>query len=147
MMPRRDSLRADSGPPLQATFLVVAANGGKGQIENNETGYPAIIKRMYADGHQIGSHTWSHQDLTAITAQERRDQIIKNEIALVDIIGVIPTYFRPTYTRFNADVLADLKTFGYHVVSCSLSHFYLGPATRSRLLLHPLLTWERYWSV
>ncbi len=102
---------------VTATFFVVGANGGKGQIQDPATGYPAIIQRMRTDGHQIGSHTWSHQDLSALTAQQRHDQIIRNEIALTDILGYFPTYLRPPYTRWNNDVLNDLKTLGYHVVS------------------------------
>ncbi|KAK3939044.1 hypothetical protein QBC46DRAFT_316660 [Diplogelasinospora grovesii] len=102
---------------VKATFFVVGANGGKGQIQDPATGYPAIIKRMYAEGHQIGSHTWSHQDLSAVTAQQRHDQIVKNEMALVDILGFFPTYLRPPYTKWNDDALNDLKALGYHVTN------------------------------
>ncbi len=34
---------------VTATFFVVGANGGKGQIQDPKTGYPAIIQRMYAE--------------------------------------------------------------------------------------------------
>lgn len=102
---------------VKATFFVVGNNGGKGQIELESSGYPSIIQRMYAEGHQIGSHSWSHQDMSAITSQQRHDQIIRNEMALVDILGFFPTYFRPPYTRCPDDCLADLGKLGYHVVS------------------------------
>ncbi|CAK7206625.1 hypothetical protein SEUCBS139899_009425 [Sporothrix eucalyptigena] len=102
---------------VTATFFVVGNNGAKGMINNPATGYPATLRRMIADGHQIGSHTWSHQDLSLITAQQRRDQIVKNEIALNDVLGVIPTYLRPPYTHWTQDGLNDLKTFGYHVLN------------------------------
>ena len=74
---------------------------------------------MVAEGHQVVSHTWSHQYLTNITRQQRLDQIIKNEIALTDILGFFPTYLRPPYEAMTADVLADLNALGYHVVSRS----------------------------
>ena len=38
----------------KATFFVVGDNGGKGQIQDPSTGYPAIIRRMIAEGHQVG---------------------------------------------------------------------------------------------
>lgn len=101
---------------VTATFFVVGANGGKGQIENAGTGYPAIIQRMIADGHQVGSHTWSHQDLATLTATQRHDQIVWNEMALVDILGFFPTYLRPPYTDWNQAALNDLLALGYHVV-------------------------------
>ncbi|ERS97434.1 hypothetical protein HMPREF1624_05601 [Sporothrix schenckii ATCC 58251] len=102
---------------VTATFFVVGNNGAKGMINDPTTGYPAILRRMVADGHQIGSHTWSHQDLSAVTAAQRKDQIVKNEIALADVLGVFPTYLRPPYTRWNQDALNDLKTYGYHVLN------------------------------
>ncbi|KAK9422502.1 hypothetical protein SUNI508_00365 [Seiridium unicorne] len=102
---------------VRATFFVVGNNGGKGQIELASTGYPAIIQRMYSDGHQIGSHSWSHQNMSQLTAQQRHDQIIRNEIALVDILGFFPTYFRPPYTQCSVDCSNDLGALGYHVVN------------------------------
>ena len=104
----------------QATFFITATNGGKGQIQVESTGFPAIIKRMHAEGHQIGSHSWSHQNFTTITPQQRRDQIVKNEMALVDILGFFPTYMRLPYSSWNDEVLADLGKFGYHVINYNL---------------------------
>lgn len=40
---------------VKATFFVV---GGNAQQR------PDIIRRMVADGHDVGSHTWSHANLT-----------------------------------------------------------------------------------
>jgi peptidoglycan/xylan/chitin deacetylase (PgdA/CDA1 family) len=102
---------------IKATFFVTGVNGGKGDISEPSTGYPGIIQRMIKDGHQVASHTWSHADLTLLNHQQRVDQLVKNEIALTKILGFFPTYMRPPYSFVNADVLADMKTLGYHVVS------------------------------
>lgn len=109
-----DILKANN---VKATFFIVGNNGGKGQINNPNTGYPLVIQRMYAEGHQIGSHSWSHQDMSTLTHQQRMDQIVKNEMALTDILGFFPTYFRPPYESCNSDCLADLKAMGYHVLN------------------------------
>lgn len=37
----------------KATFFITGNNLGKGQIDVEETGWPAIIRRMHADGHQV----------------------------------------------------------------------------------------------
>ena len=71
---------------------------------------------MAKEGHQIGSHTWSHENLQKITPDQRKDQIIKNEIALVDVLGYFPTYLRPPFSAFDAEVKADLLRYGYHIV-------------------------------
>ncbi|RHZ54881.1 chitin deacetylase [Aspergillus thermomutatus] len=105
---------------VKATFFLVGNNGGKGQINDPKTGYPSLIRRMYNEGHQIGSHTWSHQDLSTLTQGQRYDQIIKNEIAISDILGFFPTYLRPPYMSCNTDCLADLRDLGYHVVNYNI---------------------------
>jgi len=109
-----DILKANN---VTATFFIVGNNGGKGQINDPKTGYPAIIQRMYAEGHQIGSHTWSHQDLSTLTHQQRMDQIVKNEIAITDILGFFPTYLRPPYESCDSDCMNDLGVMGYHVLN------------------------------
>lgn len=49
---------------------------------------------MAAEGHQIASHTWSHQNFSQMSTTQARNQMIYNEIALNDILGYIPTYMR-----------------------------------------------------
>lgn len=70
---------------------------------------------MKADGHQIGSHTWSHQRLPTLGKTLLRQQMIYNEIAIADILGFFPTYMRPPYSASNEDVDRWLGELGYHV--------------------------------
>jgi peptidoglycan/xylan/chitin deacetylase (PgdA/CDA1 family) len=49
---------------------------------------------MMAEGHQIASHTWSHQNASQLTTQQMKNQMHYNEIALDDILGFFPTYMR-----------------------------------------------------
>lgn len=37
----------------KATFFITGNNLGKGQIDIEETGWPDIIRRMHAEGHQV----------------------------------------------------------------------------------------------
>lgn len=101
----------------KATFFITGNNNGKGEIDNAANGWDTVIKRMYSEGHQIASHTWSHQDLSAITSAQRKDQMIKNEMALRNILGFFPTYMRPPYSSCTAESGCedDLKALGYHI--------------------------------
>lgn len=49
---------------------------------------------MHAEGHQIGSHTWSHQNASQLTNTQFTNQMIWNEIALNSVLGFFPTYMR-----------------------------------------------------
>lgn len=102
---------------VRATFFIVGNNGAKGMINDPSSGYIPIVQRMIADGHQVGSHSWSHQDLELSTPAQRRAQIINNEIAIADILGVIPTYFRPPYTSCESACYGALGELGYKVVN------------------------------
>ncbi|QIW98030.1 hypothetical protein AMS68_003548 [Peltaster fructicola] len=106
---------------VKATFFIVGNNGGKGQIELDSTPWPAIMRRAFNEGHQIASHTWSHQSLDALTPQQITDQIIKNEIAFSDVFGFIPTYLRPPYGFCSSSACQTiLGNLGYHIVTWNL---------------------------
>lgn len=103
-------------------------------INDPATPYPAIIKvsiricphlrldsnissqRMHAEGHQIASHTWSHENASAITNTQYTNQIIWNEIAINSILGFFPTYMRPPYSICEKACQNILSTLGYHIV-------------------------------
>ncbi|KAG9251643.1 putative chitin deacetylase [Emericellopsis atlantica] len=105
----------------KATFFVVGRNMGKGAMNDPSTPWPALIRRMIDEGHQIGSHTWSHQKLTEITAAQFQNQMIFNEIALADLLGYFPTYMRPPHSMSDATTDAWLADLGYHVTYFDLN--------------------------
>jgi len=73
---------------IKVTFFVVGTNVSK---------YPDIIKRMYIDGHDIGSHTYNHANLTKLSD----DEIYKQKSSVVELVnsitGFSPTLIRPPY--------------------------------------------------
>ncbi|PVI05952.1 carbohydrate esterase family 4 protein, partial [Periconia macrospinosa] len=102
---------------FKATFFVTGNNNGKGAIDDASTPWPAVITRMVNEGHQVASHTWSHQDLSAITHEQRVDQMVNNEKAIRNIIQKFPTYMRPPYSSCSKDsgCQKDMKDLGYVV--------------------------------
>ncbi|KAH8889531.1 glycoside hydrolase/deacetylase [Thozetella sp. PMI_491] len=101
-----------------ATFMVTGNNNAKGQIDDTSLPWPDLLKRMYNEGHQIASHTWSHADLCNITSAQRKDEMYKNEMAIRNVLGMFPTYMRPPYSSCTAECgcEADMASLGYHVV-------------------------------
>lgn len=59
----------------KATFFITGINNGKGAIDTTPA-WNAVIKKMYAGGHQIASHTWSHADLSTLTEARRRTEMV-----------------------------------------------------------------------
>ncbi|KAJ4233045.1 hypothetical protein NW759_001828 [Fusarium solani] len=104
----------------RATFYITGRNIGKGAINDPDTAWPTLIRRMIKDGHQVASHTWSHQRLTTLSRSKFWNQMIYNEIALADILGYFPTYMRPPYSASNEDTNAWLDELGYHITYFNL---------------------------
>ena len=71
---------------------------------------------MHVEGHQIASHTWSHQNASQLTSTQYTNQMVWNEIALNSILGFFPTYMRPPYSICEKNCQSILSTLGYHVI-------------------------------
>ena len=131
-VPRTIALTYDDGPSdnteklldileqahAKATFFIAGNTNGKGSIDTTPK-WSNIIERMVEEGHQVGSHTWSHPDMDKVGPQTRKTEIVKNERALTNILGKYPTYMRPPYLRCSEPhgCLEDMTNLGYHVVS------------------------------
>lgn len=115
---------------VKATFFITGSNGN-GDIDKVAQ-WSDIVRRMYNEGHQVASHTWSHPDLSTLSSTDRMDQMYRTEEALANIIGVFPTYMRPPYLSCDEACLADMGELGYHVISTNLDtkdYIYQTPET------------------
>lgn len=78
---------------LRATFFMV------GQCVAE---YPAIVKRMVAEGHEVANHSWSHPQLSSMTEASVREQLQKTHDAIIAACGVAPKTMRPPFGAFTA---------------------------------------------
>ncbi|KHJ34002.1 putative glycoside hydrolase deacetylase [Erysiphe necator] len=100
----------------KATFFITGNNFGKGQIDTTPA-WSDVIKRMVAEGHQVASHTWTHQSLDKVDSRTFHNQIIYNEMAIRNILGFFPSYIRPPYSQCEEDNCGNkLRNLGYHVI-------------------------------
>jgi peptidoglycan-N-acetylglucosamine deacetylase len=75
-----------------ATFFVLG---------NRIAGNEALIRRMYAEGHEIGNHSWGHPDLTTLTPDQIQNQVVSAQAAISNAGVPVPTLFRPPYGAVN----------------------------------------------
>ena len=92
---------------VKATFFLIGKNAEM---------YPEIAKRILAQGHVIGNHSYSHWNHHALTSFGMGD-LEKNETALYNLLGVKPHFCRPTFGRKSPWELAAVKNNGMEAVN------------------------------
>ncbi len=105
-----DALKAQDAP---ATFFVV----GKAALSS-----PELLQRALAEGHVIGSHSFSHPHMEDLGAFRARAELSANRSLIEGAIGRSPLLFRPPYVRgpgpiseHEAAVFSILRDEGYFV--------------------------------
>lgn len=73
---------------IKATFYVIGRNVDR---------YPHIVRRIVAEGHEIGNHTYTHRKLTSLGDSEVRKEMRRTEDAIVRAAAVKPRTMRPPY--------------------------------------------------
>ena len=90
---------------VKATFFILGL-----QAED----YPGLVERIVSEGHEIGSHTYTHTNISTITNEQIELELNATQFLLESITGLSTTLFRPPYnadTRPNS--LAELKPLKY----------------------------------
>ncbi len=72
--------------------------------------YEDVVKRVVAEGSELGNHTWSHPYLTKLDETKIRDEIEKTRALLESITGIQKYLVRPPYGSSNMTVQFTVKT-------------------------------------
>jgi peptidoglycan/xylan/chitin deacetylase (PgdA/CDA1 family) len=87
--------------------------------------HPEIMKQVAAAGHSVGSHTWSHRDLSKLSQQEGIDEIEKGIAAVSIALGNKPTapFFRFPALRHPPELLKYVGERNIGVFSTDMDSF------------------------
>ena len=85
---------------------------------------PELVKRIVADGHTIGNHTWHHPDMSAISTKEAfSEELNRTANAYHQITGKeMPHYYRPPQGTYSTENLQMAKDLGYYTFFWSLAY-------------------------
>ncbi|WP_233220181.1 bifunctional polysaccharide deacetylase/glycosyltransferase family 2 protein [Micromonospora sp. RP3T] len=110
--PRTVALTFDDGPDarwtpevlrvldkyqVKATFFVIGT-----QVVRN----PVLARRMVAEGHELGVHTFTHPDLAALPGWRRELEYAQTQLAIASTTGVRTSLLRFPYSS-SADAYTD----------------------------------------
>lgn len=74
--------------------------------------YPSLVQETFRAGNVIGDHTWSHPDLTRLSAYAVRWQLRSASAAIQYAIGSPLVLFRPPYGATDATVVSVASQLG-----------------------------------
>lgn len=63
----------------------------------------SLVRRMIADGHEVGNHTWSHPELTRLTLAQQRREVVRGANAIKAAGVPRPRLVRPPFGAFNGN--------------------------------------------
>ena len=88
---------------------------------------PDLIRRVAAEGHQIGNHSYSHRHPWTLREADARDEVRSGAIAIEDATGRAPCAFRPPHGRLRRCMVDEAERSGQRTVLWSLSAIDWGP--------------------
>ena len=107
-----DVLKAHNAP---AAFFVVGH-----MIESA----PEIVRRMAAEGHIVGNHTYHHPDMSAIAEQAAfQEELSSLEALYRETTGrEMSRFYRPPQGKYSVENLKQAQAMGYRTVFWSLAY-------------------------
>jgi peptidoglycan/xylan/chitin deacetylase (PgdA/CDA1 family) len=114
-------------PSVLKTLADECTTGIFFSIGKHATYYPEILKQVYAAGHTVGSHTWSHATLTnkKLTDDQKKEEIEKGFSAVKWALGgVSPSpFFRFPALQHPPEMVTYLGERNIAMFSCDLDSF------------------------
>jgi peptidoglycan-N-acetylmuramic acid deacetylase len=84
---------------------------------------PELVKRMVAEGHLVGNHSWSHPDMTQISNERIKSELERVREGVAQVSGQQEMrYLRPPRGIFSERTLAVSKALGYTNVFWSIAY-------------------------
>jgi len=133
-VPTREPLVAltfDDGPDPAFTPRILDVLGSYGlHATFNVIGYNAIrhadlLRAVLRAGHELGNHTWTHQDLVFQSPAATRRQLTRGQTAIEQTASVRPRFFRPPRGELTGAAVSAAAELGQDILLWSVTR---GPA-------------------
>lgn len=83
---------------------------------------PDLIKRMIAEGHVVGNHSYNHPSMPSVSLEKAAEEITKLHDYIKETFGYTMTLFRPPMGEYSEQTLALAKELGYQSVFWSFAY-------------------------
>ena len=139
---RRIALTFDDGPDPVATprlLRLLAARGIRATfflIGQRAARNPDVVRAIRDAGHEVGNHTWRHRNAWLLPPGAAAREIIEGARIIGDILGDLPSLYRPPWGIVNASSLVTARRLGLITVLWSIQHEGLRPRSPAAQIRH-----------
>ena len=92
---------------VHATFFMTG-----GWVKN----YPEDVKAILAAGHDLGNHSENHKNMSQLSADEQRQELLSVHDRVKELTGYEMFLFRPPYGDYDDSVVLTAKECGYYPI-------------------------------
>lgn len=85
---------------VKVTFFVIGSNAKK---------HPDIVKQEAQDGHIVGNHTYNHVEITKVSEEVARKEIMDTSKLVEEITGQPTQYMRPPFGAWQKELEMELE--------------------------------------
>lgn len=78
--------------------------------------YPEDVKKIAADGHDLGNHSENHKQMSQLSKEECKKEIMSVHEKVKELTGKDMTLFRPPYGDYNDTLIDAVNECGYHAI-------------------------------
>mgnify|MGYP003307067929 CR=1 FL=1 len=78
--------------------------------------YPDCVKTLVEKGHDLGNHSATHPDMTTLSKEKQREQILQVHNAVKELTGYEMELFRPPYGAYNNEVIRTCYEVNYYPI-------------------------------
>ncbi|MBP3702673.1 MAG: polysaccharide deacetylase family protein [Lachnospiraceae bacterium] len=75
--------------------------------------YPEDVKAIAADGHDLGNHSENHKQMSKLSAEQCKEEIMKPHEKVKKLTGKDMCLFRPPYGDYNDNLINVCRENGY----------------------------------
>ena len=136
------ALTFDDGPDPEFTPRILRVLGEYGaratfnMMGCNALRHPDLVRAVVEAGHELGNHTWSHQDLAFQSARETRRQLDRGREAIEGTASVRLRFFRPPRGNLTGPAISNAAELGYDVLLWSVTRGAAGVGTPALVADH-----------
>jgi peptidoglycan/xylan/chitin deacetylase (PgdA/CDA1 family) len=92
---------------IRATFFMIGERVGD---------YPELARRVAAEGHEIGNHSFTHTKFSTLTAERVAEEVTRTQKSIQEATGRVVAWFRPPFGELRSAHASLVRAAGLDIV-------------------------------